>query len=88
MDASPQTTQNHGRMRAQDTEWVKRRATIGLLAPDIQQTLLTGPAAVHVALDWVLAQVSQSAASIIAPVMPAFSPHRGSKTRWRGVPGR
>lgn len=56
MDASPLEPQSHSRMRAPATEWIKRRAIIGLLAPDIQKALLTGAAPVHVKLDWVLTQ--------------------------------
>lgn len=56
IDASPLEPQNHSRMRAPATEWIKGRAIIGLLAPDVQKALLSGNAPSHVTLDWALAQ--------------------------------
>lgn len=56
INASPVAPSRHDQMQAPSTMWIRQRVVIGLLAPDIQRSLLTGSAPRHVTPEWMLAQ--------------------------------
>jgi site-specific DNA recombinase len=56
IDASPHMPGAHSAMKAPASEWIRKRITVGLLAPDVQKALLAGTAPARLTADWVLTQ--------------------------------